>query len=119
MLDSTMTKWLAIACLIGGEALSVYSEMIAARSHTLGSDSFWLIFAKSFAMIIVAGALLVIGYMVGFKSIKNIWIVSVLSVTSILIVEPTLAYAIFREMPTRGALIGLIFGALGFISTLL
>lgn len=119
-LSPTTQKWIAIACLIIGEVISVYSEMIAARSHDLlDGTAFWVTFAKSFGLIIVAGALLIIGYMVGFKSIKNIWIVSVLSVTSILVVEPALAYGIFKQLPTKGALIGLIFGGLGFIATLL
>jgi hypothetical protein len=34
-------------------------------------------------------------------------------------VEPLLDFVIFRQLPTKGALIGLILGILGFASTIL
>ena len=48
-----------------------------------------------------------------FKAFKNIWIVSVISITSILLIEPVLAYFIFDQLPTKGAAIGLVLGAIG------
>ncbi|MEM5778032.1 MAG: hypothetical protein QXK49_00160 [Candidatus Aenigmatarchaeota archaeon] len=63
--------------------------------------------------------MLILGYIFGFSSFKNIWIVSIISITSILISEPILAYTFFHQMPTTGALIGLVFGVLGFISTII
>ncbi|MBI2452125.1 hypothetical protein HYV50_03545 [Candidatus Pacearchaeota archaeon] len=68
--------------------------------------------------MVIAGAFLLSGYMFGYSNFKNIWIVSVVSITSILFTEPVLAYVIFQELPTKGALIGLIFGMIGFIFAL-
>lgn len=112
-----LTKIAVILILFLGEALSVYSEMIAARSHATTTENFFPIFIKGFLVIAGAGALLIAGYMLGFKSFKNIWVVSAMSITSILIMEPLIGYLVFHQLPTRGALVGLIFGALGFVAT--
>ncbi len=72
-----------------------------------------------FSIITLAGAFLILGYMLGYSAFKNIWIVSAASITSILIMEPILGFLFFRQMPTTGATIGLILGAVGFITTLL
>lgn len=106
-----------IGLLFAGEALSVYAEMLAAKSYSLAGSSYWPIFIKAFGAITLAGGLLIAGYMLGYKSFKNIWIVSALSITSILIMEPLVAYLVFKTLPTRGALIGLVMGALGFLAT--
>ena len=54
----------------------------------------------------------------GFKAFKNIWIVGVTSITSILIAEPILALTIFQQVPTRGAVIVFILGGIGLFSAL-
>jgi hypothetical protein len=108
---------IAIVFLLGGEAFSVYAEMIAAKAHSLNVQSFQAVFARAFLQIAVAGALLIAGYMYGYRSFKNIWMVSALSITSILIMEPLIGYLVFQQLPTRGAVLGLILGALGFVVT--
>ena len=55
--------------------------------------------------------------MAGLKAFDNIWVVTAISVTSILIIEPIIAYSIFRTLPTGGVLVGMILGALGFVAT--
>jgi hypothetical protein len=55
--------------------------------------------------------------MYGYRSFRNIWIVSALSITSILIMEPLIGYLVFQQLPTRGALFGLLLGAAGFLVT--
>ena len=104
-------KIIGIVLLIIGEALSIYIELSLARrpSNVLGMS----------IIFILATPFLLYGYMIGYSAFKNIWIVSIISITSILIIEPVLAYLIFKELPTRGAFIGLVFGTLGFISSLL
>lgn len=115
----TLLKFYALACLVIGEILSVYSEMAAAKSYSAALTGGLSIFSRNFAIIIAAGAFLIAGYMLGYSAFKNIWIVSVTSVTSILIVEPLLTYTIFHQLPSRGALIGLVLGGAGFIATLM
>ena len=102
-----------------GEGFAIYAEMIAARNLNLVGRPFLSTFLKMFFVIIIAGGFLIAGYMLGFKSFQNIWIVSAASITSILIIEPILAWAIFQQIPTKGALLGLIFGAAGFLSAIL
>jgi len=59
-----------------------------------------------------------VGYMLGFKVFQNIWIVTVISLMGILIVEPMLDYVVFRQLPGRGSVIGLICGLIGFVAVL-
>lgn len=101
-----MLKVIAIVLLVIGEALSIYAEMLSIKSNS---------FIKMFVLITVAGGLLIAGYMIGYKAFKNIWIVGAISITSILIVEPALAYLFFQQLPKTGALVGLIMGTIGLI----
>ncbi len=117
-MDILYSKLLAIFLVFLGETLAIYAEIIAAKTHSVSSKPFLQIFLKMFLVIILAGGLLIAGYMFGFNAFKNIWIVSVTSITSILIIEPILAYMIFQQLPTKGAIIGLILGTLGFIMTI-
>jgi hypothetical protein len=104
-------KLLAIILLIIGEAISIYIELILAKGN---KNILYL------SMIfILATPFLLYGYILGYSVFKNIWIVSVISITSILIIEPVLCYMIFKELPSKGATVGLLFGVLGFISTML
>lgn len=118
-MNSITLKIITILLLFFGEALSVVSEMVAAKAHHATSQSFSVIYIKSCVLIALAGCFLIAGYMLGYKSNKNIWVVSAMSITSILIMEPLIGYIIFQQLPTRGAFIGLILGALGFVATFL
>ncbi|HLF54661.1 MAG TPA: hypothetical protein VI612_02995 [Candidatus Nanoarchaeia archaeon] len=117
-MDSLYAKIIVIVLLFVGEALSIYAEMLGARTFD-GSNLFIHVFLKMFLIIALAGGFLIAGYMLGFSAFKNIWIVSAASITSILIIEPILAYTIFHQLPTKGAFIGLILGAIGFLATLI
>lgn len=113
-----LSKVLVLLLLFAGETLMIYAEMIGARSHSVDSRPFFEVFSKMYLLVLVSGGFLIAGYMFGFSVFRNIWIVSVASITSILIMEPLLAYLIFQQLPTRGALIGLILGALGFAAAM-
>ena len=101
-----------------GEFLCIYSEMIAAHATQAGSSGLWKHFYRNLFVYALSGIFLIGGYILAYRAFKNIWVVTVISVTSILILEPVLAYAIFREAPTTGAKVGLILGGLGLIATL-
>jgi hypothetical protein len=109
-------KILVVPLIFLGESLSIYAEMLMARNAA--SNPIVQLFLKMFAVIALAGGILVIGYALGYASFQNIWIVSVTSITSILIMEPLLGYLFFRTLPTEGALIGLLLGVLGFIAAI-
>jgi len=107
------SKVLVLVLLFIGEGLSIYAEMIGAKNNYVASQPFLQIFLKMLLLIALAGGFLIAGYMLGFNAFKNIWIVSVASITSILIVEPILAWTIFHQIPTIGTIIGFILGAIG------
>ena len=113
------SKTFAIILILFGEMVTIYAEMILARNNFLNSSPLSKIFWHPFSIMVIGGTLLITGYFVGFGAFKNIWIVSVISITSILIIEPVLAYTIFHQLPTKGAALGFILGALGFIMALL
>ncbi|HEV8601288.1 MAG TPA: hypothetical protein VGQ87_01680 [Patescibacteria group bacterium] len=118
-MSSIYLKIFVIVFLFLAEAGSIFSEIMGAKLFISGNFTFWQVFLKFIPILTLTGAFLISGYLLGIKAFQNIWIVSVISITSILILEPILAYSIFRQMPTRGALIGLTLGALGFASALL
>lgn len=118
-MDSFFSKTLVVVLIFFGEALAIYAELIAAKNHSLASEPVLSTFFKMFPFIVAGGGLLLAGYILGFKSFQNIWIVSAISITSILVIEPLLDYTLFQQLPTKGALIGLILGVIGFIVTLI
>src|SRR3989338_5549000 len=117
-MNSTWLKILVIAIIFIAEALYIFSEIISAKYYSQPQSQFFLILGKILIITIVGSILILTGYMLGFRVFKNILIVSVISITSIMIIEPILAYSIFKQLPTKGAFLGLIFGAIGFAFTL-
>jgi len=109
-----MQKLIPIILLFMGESLAIYSEIIAAKNVSTFAATFW----KMVGVMTLAGLLLIAGYMFGIKYLNNIWIVGVVSIASIIIMEPLITYSLFHELPSKGALIGLILGILGLLSAL-
>ncbi|EIK72772.1 hypothetical protein PseBG33_3268 [Pseudomonas synxantha BG33R] len=52
------------------------------------------------------------------RAVGDIWIVTVVSVTSLLLLEPMVVWSLFHEAPGRGALVGFCLGALGMLATI-
>lgn len=107
-----------VALILLGETVGILAEVYIARAAALNA-SLYLPFAMAFAAIAASGIMLVAGYMMGIRLLRNIWVVSVVSITSILIVEPIADYAIFLQLPTLGALIGFVLAAAGLLVNLL
>ncbi|MBI4173778.1 MAG: hypothetical protein HY519_03610 [Candidatus Aenigmarchaeota archaeon] len=110
-------KLLAIALILAGEALAIYAEMLGAKAYA-ESSPFLAAFLKMLLVMTVGGGFLIAGYMLGFQAFQNIWIVTAASITSILIIEPILAYTLFQQLPTKGAMVGLALGLAGFLAAL-
>jgi hypothetical protein len=109
-----MEKILTIALLFFGESLSIYAEVVAAKNiHAFGST-----FLKMSLLMAIAGIALIAGYMLGVKYLQNIWVIGAISIVSIIIMEPIITYSIFHELPSKGALIGLVLGVFGLASAL-
>jgi hypothetical protein len=117
-MNSLFSKLAVIFLIFFGEALFIYVEMLVAKSYNMADKSFLSVFLKALPFSIIFGSLIIAGYTLGLKAFQNIWIVSVTSITSIIIMEPVMAYFVTGQTPTRGALIGFILGITGLISAL-
>ena len=109
-------KIISIALILIGEALSILAEMLAAKfQETFAFQTTFLLNSTLFA---VAGFLLISGYMIGYKAFANIWVITTISITSLLFLEVIIAYLMFHETPTTGALLGFLCGIVGFVLAL-
>lgn len=114
-MSSGFYKCAAILLIVVGEALSIFAEMKAAAksaapvAHT---------YAESVGLFALSGLALIAGYMIGYRAFASIWLVTVISVSSLLIIEVALCYLMFEESPSLGAKLGLVCGALGFLFSL-
>ena len=109
-----MKKIIPILLLFTGESLAIYSEIIAAKNVNNFFNTFW----KMFGVMAIAGLFLIVSYMLGMKYLQNIWVIGAISIASIVVVEPLITYLIFHELPSKGALIGLVLGILAILSAL-
>lgn len=108
-----MLKTLSILLIILGELLAIYAEVQAARKGFTFASFFPAVF-----VITLAGGMLVIGYVLGVAAFGDIWVVSVISITSIIVAEPIVNYMVFRDLPSIGTAVGFGLGALGLVVSL-
>ncbi|KQN59750.1 hypothetical protein ASF02_18275 [Pseudomonas sp. Leaf58] len=104
--------------MVVGEFCAIYSEVVVAKLAHTGSAS-WGAISFPLALMCFAGICLLAAYWLGYVAVGDIWIVTVVSVTSLLLLEPVVVWSLFHETPGRGALIGFVLGALGMLSTAL
>jgi hypothetical protein len=106
---------------IAGVLLVFLGELFAVLAETFGtkyqmfSSGFW----RMILLITISGLFLVLGYYYGYKGFQNLWIITVVSLTTLLIVEPLIIFTIFGQTPTMGALIGFILGVIGLICAII
>jgi phosphatidylglycerophosphate synthase len=105
----------ALIFMIFGEILTIYSEVYASKLPGRPMET-PLMFLKPMILISIAGISLVFAYWLGYQGTGNIWVVTVASLTLLLILEPIVIYAMLKELPERGALIGFFLGAAGLIA---
>jgi uncharacterized membrane protein len=117
-MNATLMKAAGIAAIFIGEFLAIYTEMGAARAAKTAGVAWWA-GAAFFLWMTLAGALLLAGYFLSYLSLRNMWVVMVISIGAILIVEPLLIMLIFKEAPTVGAWVGLGLAVLGIASSML
>ena len=106
-----------LICL--GETFSILAEFIASRKNYTPTAQHLFVFGTPLVLIVVGGAFLVAGYVIGYHQLRNIWIVSAISIGSILVVEPPLALLMFHQLPTRGAALGFVLGIAGLVAALI
>ncbi|MEK7063210.1 MAG: hypothetical protein AAB955_00795 [Patescibacteria group bacterium] len=108
--------YIVALCIFFGEVLVIYSEQIGARLYGVQAATFGTAFLYAIAPAIMGAALLVVGYMLGVKYHQNVWAVTALSLSSILIVEPLFNYFYIGHIPELGSALGFVFGALGILA---
>lgn len=106
----------AILLIFFGEAFSISAQLAASKRVAGGVAGTTLYLSGMLFLGAIGGVLIVGGYILGYIHFKNIWIVTAISVGSIVVFEPVLAYILFKQVPTMGAAIGLVLGVLGIVS---
>jgi len=116
-----LTYWKIIVALLlfFGEGLTILAEISSAHQLSRHVTPFMEIFATQMVLIVFACLLIVAAYVIGVKKLASVWVVTAISILAILLVEPVVVWLFFRTLPERGALIGLIFGAIGFVCSCL
>lgn len=112
-----MDKLIGIFLLFIGEVFAINAELFVSVSLK-NEQKFLPIFIKNSLLFTLSGILCISGYYLIYKSTRNIWLASFISILSIIIAEPFSTYFIFHELPQRGTFIGLILGFLGLLATI-
>ncbi len=115
-MTSLLAKIVSVLLIALGEFLAIYSEVIIShrvsqKLQTSIADYWYPLF-----VITLAGIPLILGYALGIKSFRSIWVVGAISISSIVFIEPIVSYAIFRELPSTGQLIGVALCSAGLVS---
>lgn len=110
MMLYTMWQIISVLLVIVGELFAITAEVLYSRGKGFYSMA---------ALMTIAGILLLLGYGLGYKHLKSLWIIYVVSITAILILEPIIIYFVTGETASLGTKIGFIFGLLGFLAVFL
>lgn len=94
-------KFIIILFIFLGEFIGIALEIILANKFR-ASENFpeilkWLIFLIPF--FVLSFVLLSIGYIYGYRHFQKIWIITIVSWSSIVLIEPILNYLILKELP--------------------
>lgn len=108
------SKITSVILVFLGELLAVYAETFAIKYRAF-SGGFW----RMAIIISFGGFLLIAGYIIGYKAFQNLWIITVISITTLLIAEPLIIIFFFNQFPTTGAIIGFLLGVIGLLIALL
>lgn len=112
----TLMKMGAILLIFTGEIFSISAQLLASKRIETGLADQGAYLAWMFVAGAVGGVLLIAGYILGYMKFQNIWIVTAISIGSIVVFEPVLAALLFNQVPTTGAAVGLVLGIAAIIS---
>lgn len=110
-------QFLAIILIVLGESLFVYAEMKAAQEVQQFYSSLYETFFNHLLTISLGAVSVLLGYALGILFFKSIWVVFVLSILSMLLIEPIFAFLLFKTLPEIGAILGMFFGFIGCLFT--
>ncbi|MBJ7553463.1 hypothetical protein [Marinomonas spartinae] len=110
----------SFAFLFLGELLVIYSELAVSHKFQTENSQHRLLFMLAMILLMAAaGSLLLLGFMVGIEEYKSIWVVNVISTSLVIIIEPIIAYGIYRYAPDSATKKSLVFAVLGLLSAML
>ena len=112
-MNANLVKVMGIFFVFLGELFAVYAETFAVK-YGFFTSGFW----RLIIIMTLGGILLVSGYILGYSAYKNLWIITVILIATLLIAEPLIIIFFFHQTPTTGALIGFILGIIGLISSI-
>ncbi|MCL9971831.1 MAG: hypothetical protein NBV63_00250 [Candidatus Pacebacteria bacterium] len=108
--------FVVLGCIFFGELFMLYAEQLGAKLYGLSGCSFSHTILLTLVPLLVGAFLLVIGYMLGLKYHQNIWVVTAISFSTILIAEPLFNYFFIGQTPEFGAGVGVLLGFLGLLA---
>ncbi|GAB4140474.1 MAG: hypothetical protein Fur0024_1780 [Patescibacteria group bacterium] len=113
-------KIIPLILLSVGEILYLLSESFIAfgADKNYSVETFWKRFFISIFFTTISSSMILLGYYFGNKLTKNIWIVSVISICSVIVIEPIINFLVFKDFPPFGALIGFVLGFFGVLATI-
>jgi hypothetical protein len=95
-----MKVWVLVAIFVG-EFLFIFFEIFLANKFkdagTISQIFGYLLWVVPVAALF--SLLILWGYIYGYRTFAKIWIITIISWSAILIIEPTLNYFIFKELP--------------------
>jgi len=110
-------KFLVMVFIGIGESLMIMAQIFGAKT-SLASSSFWAALKPSswYLWVTLAAAIFIlIGYFFGIRVFNNIWLVTLTSWTTIVIVEIAVNWLVFHTMPTGTVLAGFLLVVAGFV----
>jgi hypothetical protein len=94
-------KLLPLLAIFAGEAVAIFLEIYLA--HRFEAQGSFGEVARAILLLLpiaaLAVGLLLLGYIYGIRSLRQIWLVTIISWSSIVLIEPVLNYWFFRELP--------------------
>jgi hypothetical protein len=112
-----MNKLIPVFLLVVWETLAIYAEMYIAEHFSVINKSMTG-FVIAAILMTIAWILLLLWYLYGYRAFNNIWVISAISITTIVIIEPILALILFKETPSVGTIVWFIFWSIWLFATL-
>ncbi len=114
-------KILILLAIFIGELMFIFFEIYLAHKFRASVDSARVI--KTLILVVpwaaVFSLLILWGYIYGYKYFEKIWVITIISWSSILIIEPALNYLIFKEMPAGNTLVASLLAVAAIIVSIL
>jgi hypothetical protein len=112
------STYISLLLIVIGEALSIYAELYCGKLLASPARGSYWIWAGNVGLVTLGAWGLMAGYGIGMSAFRDPWIVPVFSITTILLLEPILVFALYSTTPSWRAVGGFVLGSLGLILVL-